>query len=168
MKITDYLAIYAASLSTLVFVWNFIQSRPRVKVNFTFAVEVTDNGIAHGVNIFVRNVSSYELHLTSIDLLYSYMTPTLMDRLSHAWRFKTLPRRIGWVHASLSTFAVDSGCPMSLGPRKSHRVFIPQSSVDQVLSEASGPAIIACVHDQLWNRVYSRKFDCRVPKARHT
>ena len=33
LRFTDYLAIYAAILSTSVFLWNILQSRPRVVID---------------------------------------------------------------------------------------------------------------------------------------
>ena len=42
LKFTDYLAIYAAILSTLVFLWNVLQSRPRIKVDLTLGIEGAD------------------------------------------------------------------------------------------------------------------------------
>lgn len=165
MKITDYLAIYAAGLSTLVVVWNIVQSRPRMKVDLMAGIEGTGDAMKSGVYIFVRNVSSHDLHLSSVEILYPYMTPSLKQRLEHVWRFRAIPRRLGWVHSSLSSYSVESGCPASLAARKSHSVFIPQATLDTILSEASDRAIVACVQDQLWNNVYSGKFKCHAPSA---
>jgi hypothetical protein len=160
VKTTDCLAIYGAVLSTIVFVWHLIQSRPRLKVDVIFGIDGKGNAIRHGIYIFVRNVSSHNVHLSSVEILYPYMAPTLKRRLEHVWRFKAIPRRVGWVHSSLSNYSVDSGCPISLEARQSHSVFIPQATLEMILSKASERAVMACVQDQLWNNVYSGKFKC--------
>lgn len=165
MKITDYLAIYAAILSTLVFVWNVVQSRPRIKVNLILGIEGTGDALKSGVYIFVRNMSSHDVHLANISILYPYTVVSLKEWVAHAWRFKRLPRQLGWVHSSLSNYSIDSGCPVCLEARQSHRVFISESALETILAKAARRSIMACVQDQLWNNVYSRAFRCPPPRA---
>ena len=164
MKITGYLAIYASILSTLAFAWNVLQSRPKVRVDLILGTKGTGDALKLGVYIFVRNLSSHDVHLSNIKLLYPYRVVSLKDRLAHVWRFKRFPRRVGWVHSSLSNYSVESGCPVCLEARKSHQVFIPQPALERVLAEANDRAIMACVQDQLWNDVYSGKFKCPAPR----
>ena len=164
MKITDYLAIYAAILSTLVFFWNVLQSRPRVRIDLIFGIEGTGDAVKSGVYIFVRNLSSHDVHLSNISILYPYRIASLKERFAHVWRFRRLPRRLGWVHSSLSNYSLESGCPVSLEARKSHQVFIPQRVLEDMLAEANDRAIMASVQDQLWNTVYSGKFRCPRPR----
>lgn len=163
MKITDYLAIYAAILSTFVFTWNVVQSRPRIKVDLIFGVEGSGEALKSGIYVFVRNLSAHDVHLSNIDILYPYKVSTLRERLAHTWRFKSLPRRLGWVHSSLSNYSLKSGCPVCLEARKSHKVLIPQATVETILAEATDRVLMACVQDQLWNNIYSRKFRCPAP-----
>jgi len=47
---------------------------------------------------------------------------------------------------------------VSLGARRSHHVFIVDSTVENMLREANDQRLIACVQDQLWNDAYSRPF----------
>ena len=165
MKTTDYLAIYAAILSTFVFLWNVLQSRPRIKVDVIFGIEGTGDDVKSGVYIFVRNLSSHDVHLASIEILYPYTTVGLKTRLIHAWKYKRLPRRLGWVHSSLSNYSVASGCPVCVEARKSHQVFVPFSSVEKMLADAVNRSLIACVQDQLWNNIYSKRFRCPAPQS---
>lgn len=158
MKFTDYLAIYAALISTLVFVWNIFQSRPRIKVDLIFGVEGSGDAIKSGIYVTVRNLSSHDIHLSNIDILYQYRKPRIRDKIAHMWRFKNLPIRTGWIRSSLSNYSLGSGFPVCLEARKSHMVLIPQATVETILTEATDRALIACVQDQLWNNVYSRKF----------
>lgn len=163
MKFTDYLAIYAAVLSTVVFFWNIRQSRPRIKVDLIFGIEGSGENMTSGVYVFVRNVSSHDVHLTNIDILYRYTTPKLVQRISHMWRFKTWPRRLGWVHSSLSNFAIESGCPVTLEANKSHKVFIPDPIVEEMLEKGIYRSLMAGVQDELWRNVYSKEFLCSFP-----
>jgi hypothetical protein len=158
MKITDYLAIYAAILSTVVFLWNIVQSRPRIKVDLLFSIDDVGGKPESGASIIVRNCSSHDVHLANISILYPYRHVTFKEWLGHFWRYRRWPNRIGWVHSSLSNYDIESGCPVCLEARKSHRVFIPDAKVKKMLSDATEGSLIACVQDQLWNDFYSRKF----------
>lgn len=166
MKITDYLAVYAAVLSTLVFLWNVLQSRPRVKVDLIFGIEGSGDAVMSGVYVCVRNLSSHDIHLANIDILYPYTKPSWKERIAHAWRFKRLPKRMGWVHSSLSNYSVASGCPVCVEARKSHQVFIPQASVERMLADAVDRSLMACAQDQLWNNAYSSRFQCPLPSSK--
>lgn len=158
MKVTDYLAVYAALLSTLVFVWNVVQSRPKVRVDLIFGLDEKGDDLRSGVWIVIRNLSSHDVHLAGIDLLYKGTTPSTWQRLKHMWRFKSLARRMSWVHSSLSLYGLESGCPLKLEARKSHQVFVPEKVTEKIFAKAVNRDLIACVQDQLWNNVYSSRF----------
>lgn len=164
LKVTDYLAIYAAILSSVVFLWNVVQSRPRFKVDLLFGVENIKGVITSGISIVVRNTSSHDIHLAAIGLLYPYIRVGTKEKLLHLWRYKRWPRRVGWCHTSLSNYSIEDGCPMRLEARKSYHVLVPKEIVEKVLSEATRESLIATVQDQLWNRVYSRPFKWSLPK----
>lgn len=163
MKITDYLAIYAATLSSLIFVWNVLQSRPRIKVDLIFGIEGEGDNLKSGVYIVIRNLSSHDVHLSSISILYPYKDIGLKEQFAHAWRFKRIPRRLGWVSSSLSYYSVQSGCPVCLGARKSHQVLITEPVLEEILAKAIHRSLKACVQDQLWNNVYSSAFKYPLP-----
>ena len=158
MKMTDYLAIYAAVLSTGVFLWNIVQSRPQIKVDLLFSIDDASGKPESGASVIVRNHSSHDIHLANISILYPYRHVTFKERLEHLWRYRSWPSRVGWVNSSLSNYDIESGCPVCLEARKSHRVFIPDTKVKEMLSGATEGNLIACVQDQLWNNFYSHKF----------
>jgi hypothetical protein len=160
MKITDYLAIYAAILSTLVFIWTVAQTRPKIKADLLYGSEGTGDTFQSGVYIFVRNLSAYDVHLVGVRILYRYKRPAITDHLSHLWRFKSLRTRIGWVQSALSNYSIDDGCPITLGARKQHKVFISNTVLDEIFGKAVERTLIASVQDQLWKDVYSHKFKC--------
>jgi hypothetical protein len=166
LKITDYLAFYAAFLSSIVFLWNVIQSRPRLKIDLIFGIETIDGVTTSGVSVVVKNTSSHDIHLGAIGILYPYRKVSTKERLLHFWRYKRWPKRVGWCHASLSNYDVEDGCPMSLEARKLHHILIPKEVIEKILSNATQSDLIANVQDQLWNNVYSKPF--RWPQIKKT
>lgn len=166
LKTTDYLAIYASILSSVVFLWNVLQSRPRFKVDLLFGIDTVDGVTTSGASIVVRNTSSHDIHLAAIGLLYPYANVGIKEKLLQLWRYKRWPHRVGWCHTSLSNYSIKDGCPMCLEARKSHHVLVPKEIVERVLSEATGNKLIATVQDQLWHNVYSRSFTWPRPDKR--
>ncbi|MFQ6333278.1 hypothetical protein [Methylophilus sp. 3sh_L] len=164
MKVTDYLAIYAAILSSVVFLWNVLQSRPRFKVDLLFGVDTVEGVTTSGISIVIRNTSSHDIHLAAIGLLYPYTKVDAKEWLLHLWRYKRWTRRVGWCQTSLSNYSIKDGCPMCLEARKSHHVLVPKEIFEKILSEATRDSLIATVQDQLWNNIYSRPFKWSLPK----
>jgi len=160
LRPTDWLAIYAAALSTIVFAWNVIRSRPRLKVLVMFGFE----GGVGGASISVINRSPHTVHLAGISILYRYNRPSLREWAVHAWRFKRLPRRLGWVHSSLSNYEINDGCPHTLEARDSHHVLVPEKILEAIFLEASERKIMAVAQDKIWNNVYSNVFEFPSPK----
>ena len=161
MKVTDWLAIYGAALSTIVFAWNAFQSRPRLKVVIVFGVD--DN--VHGAHVSVQNRSPHTVHLSNISILYRYRSSSLKEWLSHAWEYKRIPRRLGWVYSPLSNYNVRDGCPIALEARNSHHIMIPDAVLESIFSKTSERKIIAVVQDKIWNSVYSNVFEYSKPRA---
>jgi hypothetical protein len=159
------LAIYAAALSTFVFLWNVLQSKAKVKVDLIYGIEGEGDDLKSGVYVFVRNLSSHQIHLSSLSLLYPYRPVSLKERITHLWEYKRFPYRIGWVSTSLSNYSIEDGCPICLEPRKSHSVLIRDDKLEDVLSDAVDRTLIACVQDQLWNNTYSKVFTHSVVKT---
>ncbi len=55
MKVTEFLAIYAAGLSTIVFVWNYVRATPRIKVEIISGSDEIDGEFVFGAYISVKN-----------------------------------------------------------------------------------------------------------------
>jgi hypothetical protein len=79
MKLTELLAIYAAGLSTIVFIWNVSRTIPRFKVDIVFGVHGRGEDIDHGIYVGVSNPSPHTVHLAGIYLLYRYKKASLID-----------------------------------------------------------------------------------------
>lgn len=156
MKVTDYLAIYASVLSTIAFLWNVIQARARIKVDLLPGVEVLGPDVRHGVYVIIRNVSSHDVHLAGVDVLYKYRATRLKDQIAHLRESKRWPRTEGWVHVGLEDLSIQSGCPLRLEARRCHRLLIPNSVLDHLRPKSVGGEIMAHVQDQLWNDYYSK------------
>ncbi|WP_143559609.1 hypothetical protein [Sphingomonas dokdonensis] len=159
MKLTDYLAIYGAALSTLVFIWNATRSTPKIKVRLTFAVETIEGVAKAGLGISVQNPSSSAAHITNVSFVYPWRRVTWRDRISHLVRFKSLPVRIGWCHSSLSNFDLEDGCPVTIEPAQSHWIFVPSETVEKLFSDALKRKVVVQVQDALWRNKYSKAYN---------
>lgn len=161
MKVTDWLAIYAAILSTTVFAWNVLQSRPRLKVLIVFGIDEQ----TVGAHVSVQNRSPHTVHLSNISLLFRDRQPTWKEWLRHAWRFRRVPRRLGWVSSSLSNYGIPDGCPIALEARKSHHVMIPESTLEEISRRSGSSLLVAVVQDELWNDVHSNVYQHSFPEV---
>lgn len=126
LKPTDYLAIYGAFLSTVVFLWNYRKALPSIKVDIAYAVVELIDEVDHGIYIVVRNVSSQTVHLSNIDMLFPSRKVTFFDKIKFIIKYRRAPRTLGWIHSSLSNYNLDSGCPISVDAGNSHKVFVPE------------------------------------------
>jgi len=161
LNLTQYLAIYAAILSTAVFFWNVVRFRARskVRVRVVFGMEKVGGEYVHGAMISVQNPSAHAVHISNISLVYHWRRTTFLDSLEHIFRFRRFPRRIGWCHSSLSNYDIDDKCPVKLEPGMSHQVLVPEEAIEKMLSDAKSRRFIAVVQDALWRDKYSSVID---------
>lgn len=158
MRLTEYLAIYAACLSTIVFAWNITRTIPRFKVDIVFGTRDSGGYIDHGIRVGIRNPSPHTVHLAGIDLLYRYKETNFVHKLVHMIKYRRWPSTVGWVHTGLSHYDLKDECPLALESGKSHDVFVPNKILEQILSDSVDRYIKAGVQDQLWRNKYSKKF----------
>jgi len=158
LKVTELLAIYAACLSTIVFVWNVTRAIPRVKVKIVFGTDKVEGEWISGVYISVQNPSSYTVHLSNISILYPYSKKRFIDLISHILKYRRFSWNVGWVQSNLSNYELKDKCPLSLEAGKSHNVFVPQRVLEKILEDSERREIKAVVQDELWRNKYSRKF----------
>jgi hypothetical protein len=156
--LTDYLAIYGAALSTLVFVWTALKSLPKVKIQIIWGIEEIGEEIVSGTMIFIQNPSSKTIHVSALSILYPWRSGGLKEKLLHIVRHRRWPRHVGWVHTRAANYGIDDGCPTSIEPGQSHQVLIPDEKMEELLEDCRSRKIIASVQDQLWNNTYSKKF----------
>ena len=156
MKVTDILAIYAALLSTIVFVWNIRRAIPRYKVEVVFGADTIDCEYVSGAYISVKNPSSHTVHLANISILYPFGKRNLFEKLKHALKYRRLPSFVGWCHSSLSNYDIDDKCPIALEPGTSIGVFVPEDVLEKIFEDCEERLIKASVQDKLWRNKYSR------------
>jgi len=159
MRLTDLLAIYAASLSTAIALWNYFRSRPQLRVLLVFAMETVEGELQSGLGISIQNVSSQTVHITNISFLYPYRGSTILDRIKHLIRFKRIPKNDGWCHSSLSLYGINDECPTSVEPGKSHWIFVRHEVLERLLAKAESRHVKAVVQDALWRNRYSKVFE---------
>lgn len=155
---TNLLAIYAAILSTFVFVWNVYRSQPRANVQLVLGVEHRNEQPLFGVYALIQNSSAHTVHIGSIEALYPWRTETLKARLEHMLKYRRLPIHAGWCHSYLVFDDIDTGLPTSIEPGRSHRVFIPDKQIEDMLERAKGRKFKVVVQDELWRNMYSKSF----------
>ena len=158
MKVTEYLAIYAACLSTIVFIWNVVRATPRIKVEIVSGSDEIEGEFVWGAYISVQNISSQTVHLSNISSLYPYKQNKLINIITHILKYKRIPGTEGRVHSGLSNYGIDDGCPLALESGKSHGVLVPDKILEKIFEYSHRREIKVVVQDQLWRNKYSRKF----------
>lgn len=158
MKLTEILAIYGATLSTLVFIWNAARAAPRVKVRLIDGIDTVNDEAQVGVYVFLQNPSSKTIHLWNLSILSQYKRSSLIEKVSTMIRYRRCPPRVDWVHSTLSNYDIEDGFPISIEPGKSHKVFIHESALKSILSDAVSMKISASTQDHLWNYTHSKNF----------
>lgn len=157
MKITDILAIYAACLSTLVFIWNIAKATPKFKVDILHGVEEKDGDHLVGLYVIVRNHSSHKIHLAGLDLLYQYEIQSIFEKLLQFLKYRNWSNSVGWVHCCPSLYGVEYSYPVELEAFQSHQLFIPESVVNKIIGKGINRKIKAKAQDQLWRDKYSKE-----------
>lgn len=162
MELTEILAIYAAFLSTVVFLWNVSKAAPKFKVDLVYGLDEKEGSHEFGVYITVRNPSSQTVHLAGLDLLYQSEEPSILKQFQHIYRYRNWPSSIGWVHCSLPLYEIDDKCPLPLSAGQSHMVFVPEHLIEGMLNKGIGSKLRASAQDQLWRNKYSKSLEYRL------
>ena len=74
------------------------------------------------------NPSSQTVSIKAVWLLVP-LRIRIIERIKHLYRFKTLRRYIHWAHNSVIFDGIETGLPMSIEPRNSHDIFIPDVKI---------------------------------------
>jgi hypothetical protein len=159
LEVTKILAIYAACLSTVVFIWNIVRTIPRYKVDIIFGTTEIEGEFKDGVYVSIKNPSPHTVHLSNVSLLYPHKKVNLIELVKFALKYRRFSRAVGWVHTSLSNYKVDDKCPTALESGRSHNVFVPHDVLEEILKDCESRQIKAVVQDQLWRNKYSGRFE---------
>ena len=159
MKITEFLAIYGAVVSTAVFAWNVTASRAKIAVTLTGGIDQSGEELQSGVYLSIQNPSPHTVHVNSVSLVYPYRKVTLLEKIAHLFRYRRLDRYIDWVHNGLVFDGIETGLPVSIEPRQSHSIFIPENVIWEMLNKEGATVFAAVAQDALWRNKYSGVFE---------
>ena len=157
LALTDALAGYAAILSTLVFYWGVTQSKP--KINVEIMLGLSDN-YETGIYILIKNPSAHTVHIEAVSILTPYEKVTLKKLVSYLWNNKHFPpSSVGWAYSDIR-YHIENGTrgSFSLEPGTSHKLFVSQETLKDLLHDALRLEVMAAAHDQLGQTKFSRKF----------
>lgn len=155
----DWIAIYAAVISTIVFLWNVSLSRAKYTVTLIPGIHGSDDDVESGVYLTIRNPSSHKIHITAVSLLYPYKKVTFIDKLKFVFKYKSIRRYIHWVHTSHIFDDIKTGLPVAIEPRNSHQIFIPDPKLHEMLSDAVEKRFAAEIQDALWRSKYTSPYE---------
>lgn len=150
MSITDWIAVYGAFLATFVFIRDYLRTRSKIKVIIVYGVD--------GIVVSVQNLSASTAHITNLSFLYPLKSASVGGYLKHVWKYRTIPRTLGWCHSSFTNLGINDGCPLQIESEKSHVIEIPERVLDKMFEDASSRTLKVVVQDGLWRHTYSSKF----------
>ena len=159
----NWVAVYGAALSTIIFARDWLKSKNRLRVTVAHGV---DSERYHGVCAVIRvsNHGYRPLMLFHVGLLWEFRTITLRDRIKHLIRYRRFPRRLGWIRGSLPAREGGYGFPCAIEPLQSADFWVPFTAIDDESDETRN-VIIASAQDALGRNSYSRPFTMRGVKV---
>ncbi|WP_298336389.1 hypothetical protein [uncultured Erythrobacter sp.] len=155
----DWIAVYAALLSTFIFVREWRDNRVRLKVTVSHGVDAEKH---EGVCAVIRisNLGHRPLVLFGVGLMWNYRRVSLAERIRHMVLYKRFPRRIGWVRGHLPEDHKADDLPRAIDPLNSVDVWVPFDKIDEAIDEGNN-VIIAYAQDALGRNSYSQEFTMR-------
>lgn len=164
MKLTEYLAIYAAILSTIVFLWNIGNSRPRFSVQVVFSFEGTGSSKL-GVCISIKNMSMQAVNIVSLSLLAPYKSVSLYERLSYWIKYRRF-KHIGWMHMPFAFNDINTKLPVTIQPYHAHNIFVPEEVIWRILEGYPSMNFAVAAQDALWRSRTSKLYVMHLRAAR--
>jgi hypothetical protein len=159
MQLPDLLAVYGAALSTGVFFWTIKSNRPSIRVRMVHTYDIApDDKFYHGVRVQVQNPSLHPAHINSICVYYPYCKRSVIEKIRHIVKYRSIRRNPDWVAVSLSSYGVDHGCPVTIEASSSYGLFIPEIALDAISDSAVEPKFKVMVQDSLWRDKFSKAF----------
>lgn len=155
---TNWIAVYGAALSTLVFLWNLKNSRAKIKVAITPGVGRISKNLEAGFYIHIKNLSPHTVHIASAWILYPYCHATFIERLKFIFKYRRFDHYFNWINDTPILKGIKMGLPKSIDARNSHNIFIPYKRVKKKLRDENIEQIAACVQDALGQNKYSSIF----------
>ncbi len=164
MEITDYLAFYAAALSTVIAYWNVNSSRAHIELELVPGLSKSEEGYISGVYLSIKNPSNRTVHINSVSLIYPYRRISWKEKVVSAIKYRRVFRYEGWVHNGMVFDKIETDLPVSIEPRKSHSIFLPSFIISEMVADDGAKRFAAVAQDALWRNKYSEAID--VPSQR--
>lgn len=153
MTITTLLAIWGATLSTLVALHNFLQTRDKLKVQIVHGAHDKKGACAV---IFIANPGKRSVKVEYAGYAWPFEKLSFFQRAKHFIKYRNHWRTIGWCHTPLSADLVEpSPLPTLLEPGHSVQIWIPLTSLRESARDEAG-LFIAQVQDALGRNYYSQ------------
>lgn len=153
-KPIDLISIYAAILSTFVFTWNVLKSKPKVSIELSLGIKENDSG----VYISIKNPSLHKIKITSISLCYPYKKASIKEKLELLLKYKQFRTKAGWIYTHLVFNNVNTELPVTIEPYDAHLIFLPDENIREMLTDAVETIFMAVAQDSLWLNNYSPIF----------
>lgn len=164
MKITDYLAIYGAVLSTAVFMGTVWKARRRLVVEMMPGALSGDDDTA-GIYSVIRivNRQSVPIRADHVGLLWPYRKVTFAEKVGYVLKYRRAWRTLGWVHGSLpeSTMA---DLPKVIEAGHSHLIWVRHEDLEDLLRNDRAAQCMASAQDGVGRNFYSKVFRVLGPK----
>jgi hypothetical protein len=153
MTLTDFLAIWGATLSTVVVGRELLASRDKLKVQFIHGAHDTEGACAV---IWIANPGKRAIMVQYAGYAWPFQNLSFFEKVRHFIKYRHHWRTIGWCHTPLSAALVEpSPLPKLLEPGHSEQIWIPLSSLQDSARHHQG-LLIAQVQDALGRSYYSR------------
>lgn len=159
VTLTDYIAIYAAIVSTFVFLWNIRNEKSQIKVEIMYGAEEVDGKFYTGIYIIIKNLSQHKIYLNALSLAYMYKKISIRYWIEHFLEFRNLRKYIHWCHGpNLFYEDTNTDIPISIEPRSSISKFVPDNIVKEFLNDSVNDKLVAEVQTALGKSIYSPIF----------
>ncbi len=158
------ISIYAAVLSTAVFIWNVRNAKGRVKANLVYGVEKTGDEYVSGIHVAIQNHSNKSVYVRSVSVLYPYRKKEWFERVRHLFKYRNWPSTVDWVQTSPSYEKIETGLPKIIEPGDSHGFLLPEDKLAELTESRISAKIKVCVQDALWRNTYSNPIEWQLGK----
>lgn len=158
LELTKYLAVYAAVLSTIVFLWNVKQARSTFRVHLAFAFGHSKGETVPGLLVDIQNPSSHTVHLVDVSFITRFKSGIRFKNIMRFIRSRDPLALSSCFEMRFPPHLIDTGLPVSVQPRASHTIFVPCVTVEKYLVASDDGIIQVAIRDALGRKRYSQKF----------
>jgi len=164
MQITDFLALYAAVLSTALPVIGWWRSRRALVIDMMLEVgSGSSEGTHIGAAIFVRNVKTSPVEVQHVGLIWPYRKVSWREKIIKTLRYRRPWWATSWVHGSLPN-GTETNMPALVEGWRSLHIYLDRAALLEQIVESGERTVRATVQDALGQTYYSGPFEVPVIK----